>query len=150
MDTMIIPIATIAIGSSLGSIENAIHSVSVGSSGMRNALDITTGDPKPVFRAIDKLISYAGQALQLPFPSVTIPIYMRLSPTWRRDSNLVRAFLLDNIVAARRREDHLDQSRELMTDAECIVDMLMQQEVREGSEALSTNELIDELMAIFV
>ncbi|KAG9101804.1 hypothetical protein FRC06_002589 [Ceratobasidium sp. 370] len=53
-------------------------------------------------------------------------------------------------VEERRREQDQMQSSELATDADCIIDMLIQQEKLQAAKVLDENELIDELLLTFI
>jgi hypothetical protein len=108
-------------------------------------LNISNGEPPIISQAITTLMASANLAVTLPFPWVTFPIYLWFYPDWHKQRNLLRAFLLDAIDAAKKREDLIAQSGELLTDADCVVDMLIQQERRGGSEAFDTDEMLDEL-----
>jgi hypothetical protein len=103
----------------------------------------------PLSRSISALVTKIDHGANLPFPSVTFPIYLWLSPTWRKEREFLRSFLLDAVEAAKRREDVAAQSTGLMTDADCVADMLIQQEKRDGSEAFGTDEMLDE-MTVFI
>jgi cytochrome P450 len=132
----------------LNCLEGAIGSVSINPSDTADVLDIVTRDPGPIYHAIRSLKTHVTRGTTLP--SVIFPIYLWFSPEWRRDQSLIRSFLMDKISAARKHEDNLEKSDELITDADCVLNMLIQQELREGSQALSTEELLDELMGFFL
>lgn len=142
--------ASISLGSSLGCVKDAISSVSLGSASTHNVVDIGIEDPTQIYHAVHTVLAYATRAATLPFASITFPIYLWCSPTWRRDSNLLRTFLFNKVVAARQRGGNLIKSDQLLTDADCVLDMLIQQEAREGSDTLSTNEIVDEMLCVFM
>jgi hypothetical protein len=143
-------IAAILTGSTSGGLDHALGSISTSSSTEPGVLDISNGEIMPLCRAIGALITNIDQGATLPFPSVTFPIYLWFSPTWRKEHKLLRTFLFDTIETARQREDLVAQSGGLMTDADCVVDMLIQQEKREGSEAFGADEMLDELTVLIV
>lgn len=80
-----------------------------------------------------------------PLPSITFPIYTWLSPGWRTSRNLVRSFVSEKIETARTRTGSTGDP----ADAESILDMLIQKE-KQGGKALSENELLDELLLMFL
>jgi hypothetical protein len=104
----------------------------------------------PLCRAIGALVANIDRGATLPFPGVTFPIYLWFSSTWRKEQKLLRTFLFDTIETARKREDLAAKSGELMTDADCVVDMLIQQEKREGSETFGPDEMLDELTVLIM
>ena len=143
-------IASISMGFSFGCVEAAIRSISASPSGTQDVINISIGDPPPLYRAVQTTLSYITLTSKLPFPSITMPIYMWLSSRWRNDRHLLRTFMLDKIAEARRKVDSLAQPGGLVTDADCILDMLIQHEIRERSDVLTTDELVDELLTVFI
>jgi hypothetical protein len=101
-----------------------------------------------MYNAVRNITHKTAWEMKLPFPSITYPIFMRLSPSWRRDGAMLRSFLMDKVTEARQRLG--ERSDGLLTDTDCVLDMLIQQELREGPGAMGTDELLDELMVYYV
>ncbi|KAG8698557.1 hypothetical protein FRC09_007177 [Ceratobasidium sp. 395] len=76
-------------------------------------------------------------------------ITMLLSRSWHASSRLVRSFMAQR-VEERRREQDLREPLELATDADCILDMILQQEKLQGKKGLDENEILDELLLLFL
>ncbi|CAE6397568.1 unnamed protein product [Rhizoctonia solani] len=73
--------------------------------------------------------------------------FLWLSPSWRRDLHLIRSFLMDKISEARKREVNPGM---LPTDAECVLDMLLLPDARDGTNQFDEKELLDELAAFLI
>ncbi|KAG8702892.1 hypothetical protein FRC09_004478 [Ceratobasidium sp. 395] len=87
------------------------------------------------------------------FPAMTARLFLWTSPSWRRAFNTFTAFFTKEIVRARDRENEVMKKKSesrLATDADCVLDMLLQREGREGSEKLTQQELLDELLTYVV
>ncbi|KAG9102761.1 hypothetical protein FRC07_010165, partial [Ceratobasidium sp. 392] len=88
-----------------------------------------------------------------PFPAIAAWLYLWTSLSWRKAFNTFTAFFTKEIVRARSRESEATETRKgslLATDADCVLDMLLQRESREGTERLSQQELLDELLTYVV
>ncbi|KAG9101805.1 hypothetical protein FRC06_002590 [Ceratobasidium sp. 370] len=87
------------------------------------------------------------------FPALTARLFLWTSPSWRKAYNTLTTFFTEEIVRARVREGEITMVRQgggLATDADCVLDMLLQREAREGTEKLSQRELLDELLTYVI
>ncbi|QRV94362.1 cytochrome P450 family protein [Ceratobasidium sp. AG-Ba] len=133
-------------GESFGCLVRALSSLSESASIEPGVARFSGSDLPPICQAINTMMSTISLGLKLPFASVLLPIYNRISPSWRSDHRLVYTYLWDIVEAARARETTLAERVDLLTDADCVVDMLVQQEVRDELESLDKRETLDELM----
>ncbi|QRV94352.1 cytochrome P450 family protein [Ceratobasidium sp. AG-Ba] len=96
-----------------------------------------------IMRGIENVSSAA-------FPGLSARLFLWTSPTWRGAYKTFTQFFIDEIVRARVREHGKAASsrgNRLATDADCVLDMLLQREAREDEEPLSQRELLDELLS---
>lgn len=77
------------------------------------------------------------------FPSLTARLIWA-SPAWRKHYALFSTLFDDGIAEARKKEE--SEGKGLATDADCVVDMVVQRETREGAEKVGKGEVVDELM----
>ncbi|KAG8698069.1 hypothetical protein FRC09_007457 [Ceratobasidium sp. 395] len=142
-------IGRIALGSSLGCIHTALDSLSDHRVVESGVIEFMATATVPIYDAFRTLFVHFGRAPLFPLLSVTFPLYTWLSPSWHASSRLVRNFMAQK-VEERRREQDLRQPLELATDADCVLDMLLQQEKSQGKKALNENEMLDELLLLFL
>lgn len=98
---------------------------------------------QPIHSALRTMMASIERACQAAFPSLTARLIWA-SPTWRKHYALFSKFVNDGITEAREKEEN--EGHELATDADCVVDMVVQREAREGAEKVGREEMIDELM----
>ncbi|KAF8599423.1 cytochrome P450 [Ceratobasidium sp. AG-I] len=91
-------------------------------------------------RAMMESIEHVSTAV---FPSLTTRLE-RISPTWRKHYAYISTFFDNKLVEASGTNQ--DDNTGLATDADCVVDMAMQREDREGMAKMGREELVDELM----
>ncbi|CUA76949.1 Putative cytochrome P450 CYP13A10 [Caenorhabditis elegans] [Rhizoctonia solani] len=104
-------------------------------------------DPPPLYGAINKMFESLDRVSKVAFPLLHAYIFSYASPSWRKQYNLIRSFLNNAILEARVRESTLGQDGgNLTTDADCVLDMIIQREAREGTEKFEKGEILDELM----
>ncbi|CEL60622.1 hypothetical protein RSOLAG1IB_03860 [Rhizoctonia solani AG-1 IB] len=141
-------LAIIGVGASLDPLDRIPASVtSAEQTEKSGTIDIPVESSTPMFDGIRNLMTKVGAVFLLPFPSVTFPAFLWLSPSWRRDLHLIRSFLMDKISEARKREVNPGM---LPTDAECVLDMLLLPDVRDGTNQFDEKELLDELAAFLI
>lgn len=114
-------------------------------------MEFSLGEINPLFAAIRLLIAKINRGLSLPFPGVILPVLLWFSSTWRVQYKILQEYLLKSIADARKRQDVAEMSKGgLTTDADCMLDMFLQQELREDTDGFESNELLDELLTLFV
>ncbi|KAG8767496.1 hypothetical protein FRC12_006218 [Ceratobasidium sp. 428] len=89
------------------------------------------------------------ESMQLsPFPVTIARLFAWMAPSRRKSYRVISGFLGGKITEARAREAEFStkQGEALATDADCVVDMIVQREAREGAEKFDDGELLDELM----
>ncbi|KAG9121034.1 hypothetical protein FRC07_003182 [Ceratobasidium sp. 392] len=88
-----------------------------------------------------------------PFPAISARLFLWTSPSWRKAFNTLSGFFAEEIVRAQSRESQTDgamQGNQLSTDADCVLDMLLQRASREGAERFGQQELLDELLTYVI
>ncbi|KAG9076227.1 hypothetical protein FS749_012032 [Ceratobasidium sp. UAMH 11750] len=103
-----------------------------------------------MYEAVQTLLAHLARGPILPFPSITFPIYLRLSPAWQKSRELLHSFIVGRIAAARERAKLVS---ELEDGTDCVLDMLVQQEQHEGpetSKAMQESEWFDEILVFFL
>ncbi|QRV79721.1 cytochrome P450 family protein [Ceratobasidium sp. AG-Ba] len=133
-------------GESFGCLVRALSSLSESTSIEPGVAQFSGSNLPPICRAINTMMRTISLGLELPFASVLLPVYTRVNPSWRSDHRLIYTYLWDLVEEARARETTLAEQVDFLTDADCVVDMLVQQEVRGESESLNKPETLDELM----
>ncbi|CAE6530834.1 unnamed protein product [Rhizoctonia solani] len=137
----------IGVGVPLDPLDRISASASVGKADKSGVVEIPVESPAPMFDGIRNLMTKVGAVFLLPFPSITFPCYLWLSSSWRRDLHLLRSFLMGKIDEARKREVNHGM---LATDAECVLDMLLQPDPHDGTDQFDSKELLDELAAFLI
>ncbi|QRW08538.1 cytochrome P450 family protein [Ceratobasidium sp. AG-Ba] len=140
-------LACLALGSPFQCLDAALAYVSTVSPTETSGINVTSPETAPMYQAIQTILQHLSRGPTMPFSSITFPIYLRLSPTWSKSKNLLRSFIADRIMAARERAN-------LSTDdAECALDILVQQEKHEinsgSSKVVRESEWFDEIMVYF-
>jgi hypothetical protein len=140
------PKASVALGSPLGCLRGILDSITKGPSAKVEIDGTKSQEINPIYRTMRTLMDHLSRGPKMPFSSITFPLYLRLSPAWRKAHAALRAFIGKAIDVARKREDLVG----LKTDADCVLDMFVQQERHEESEALQGGEWFDELTLFFL
>ncbi|KAF8694124.1 cytochrome P450, partial [Rhizoctonia solani] len=139
---------SLGVGASLDPLDRIPASTtSVENNNESDVVDIPVKSSTPMFDGIRNLMTKVGAVFLLPFPSVTFPAFLWLSPSWRRDLHMIRSFLMSKIVEAKKREVNHGA---LATDAESVLDMLLLPDPRDGTEQFDEKELLDELAAFLI
>ncbi|CAE6443891.1 unnamed protein product [Rhizoctonia solani] len=148
MDTIV----SIAMGYSLGCITSALATLSVRQieepSGIANF-----SRPKlpALYESIVRLLEGLDQTCKVPFPLLYARIFNYGSPSWRKGYNSITTVLNNAISESQGRNATTgQQGSSLSTDAECVLDMLLQQQAREGAEKFGNKEIFDELMMYII
>ncbi|KAG8683309.1 hypothetical protein FRC11_013713, partial [Ceratobasidium sp. 423] len=144
MDTIV----NITMGHPLGCVESILADLSTAQ--LHESAGIAHfSRPKlpPLYEAIVAMIGSLDRACKVPFPLLYARIFNYGSSSWRKEYNSLVAFLNNAIVEARGRERATDQKGDgLSTDADSVLDMLIQQQARDGAEKFGQEEIQDELM----
>ncbi|KAH7339908.1 cytochrome P450 [Rhizoctonia solani] len=140
-------LAIIGVGAPLDPLERISPSASAENAEKSDIIEIPTESSTPMFDGIRNLMTKVGAVFLLPFPSITFPFYLWLSSSWRRDLHMLRSFLTDKITEAKKREV---SHGTLATDAESVLDMLLQPDPRDGTPQFDSKELLDELAAFLI
>ncbi|KAG8746637.1 hypothetical protein FRC10_004240 [Ceratobasidium sp. 414] len=72
-----------------------------------------------------------------------MPIVIWFYPGWRKARSVVRSYL-QSALDSSKLEGLIANQGSLITDADCVVDMVVQQE-RQGVDGFDTDEVLDEL-----
>ncbi|KAG8681476.1 hypothetical protein FRC08_015622 [Ceratobasidium sp. 394] len=107
--------------------------------------DFSHGDQLSICQAFNLMIAATKFGLHLPLPKLTMPICLFFHPSWRKACNSVRSYLKDALDSARKHEDLVAHQELLITDADCVIDMIVRQERREEVDLFDTDEILDEL-----
>ncbi|KAF8608400.1 cytochrome P450 [Ceratobasidium sp. AG-I] len=147
MDSM----ADIIIGVSLGCTEKALTSLSPLSSSSPGVVEFSVGEINPLFAAIRGVLVQLNRGFNLPYPGVVLPVLLWFSSTWRAQYKVLQEYLTKSVAEARKRQEMIGESKgSLASDAECMIDMFLQQESSDGTGGFSPDEMLDELLALFV
>ncbi|KAG9080703.1 hypothetical protein FRC06_006239, partial [Ceratobasidium sp. 370] len=138
-------ISAILTGTSVGCLGGMRSSMKITSSAEPGVVDFSHGDQLPICQAFTMMIAATNFGIQLPLPKLTMPIVLWLYPSWRKACSSVRSYLHDALDSSRKREGLVADQESLLTDADCVVDMIVQQERREGVDQFNMDEVLDEL-----
>ncbi|CUA66565.1 Cytochrome P450 1A2 [Rhizoctonia solani] len=140
-------IVNISLGESIGCIESACGALPSTYSPSAKIAHFPRSEPPPLYTAGKVIAKEFDKALQSPFPSLTTWIFTYTSPTWWKNYNFMVSFFTSAITCAREREAKLESAGQgLSTDADCVLDMIVQRERREGVETLGDRDILDELI----
>ncbi|CAE6374587.1 unnamed protein product [Rhizoctonia solani] len=93
------------------------------------------------------MIKEIERSLQAPFPVLTTWLFTYTSPAWWKHYNFMKTFFTNAIAQARGRETELGGTGQgLATNADCVLDMIVQREGREGEEAFGKDNILDEFI----
>ncbi|QRV79719.1 cytochrome P450 family protein [Ceratobasidium sp. AG-Ba] len=137
--------ATILTGSKVESLDltlSSMRSPTFDKSGVANFHHLSQ---PTLVQAFTTLMAGAHLGRQIPFRSLAIPMVLWFYPGWTKSRNTVRSYLQDALESSIKREDVATTEGSLLTDADCVIDMVVQQERREGVEIFEREELLDEL-----
>ncbi|CAE6437736.1 unnamed protein product [Rhizoctonia solani] len=138
----------LTMGFPLGSIELAHASLPTEPIQSDGIAHIPRPNTPPLYEAISTLVTSVGEAVTSPFPWLHGRLVKYISPSWRKGHRLLCSFLNSKISEAREQESLVgEQGNGLATDADCIVDMIVQHEAREAAEALGEAGIRDELIS---
>ncbi|KAG9076153.1 hypothetical protein FRC06_009672 [Ceratobasidium sp. 370] len=144
MDTIV----NITMGISPGCIDTAYISLPVPTS-RTDAIHLPHSSSPPLHTALRTMMESIEYTSQAAFPSLTARLFVWPSPAWRKSYNMLSTFFNQAIAQARAGGD-MEKAGGLVTDADCVLDMIVQREAREGAERFGKDELLDELMTYVI
>ncbi|KAG8711901.1 hypothetical protein FRC09_020350 [Ceratobasidium sp. 395] len=142
-------ILSIAIGDSPSFIDMIYTSLAASSPASDEALAQFSHSELPPLQKSSREMMETIESMQLsPFPVTIARLFAWMAPSRRKSYRVISDFLGGKIAEARAREAEFSakQGETLATDADCVVDMIVQREAREGAEKFDDGELLDELM----
>ncbi|CAE7211660.1 unnamed protein product [Rhizoctonia solani] len=144
MDTM----GDLTIGSLFGCIESARAALPIASVASAPIVHFPRPNPPPLYEAVNAMMESVEGAIRAPFPSLHARVVKYTSPSWRKQFGMLSSFLNHTILESRERET-MSTNRDvgLATDADCILDMIIQREAREGVESFGEGAIHDELLS---
>ncbi|KAF8744400.1 cytochrome P450, partial [Rhizoctonia solani] len=144
MDTIL----NIIMGHPLGCVESTRAALQLNPPQKKDGIAlIPRSEVPPLYNAVNAMMKSMHGASRAAFPSVYAVVSCYASPSWRKQYNLISSFLNDAIIDAREQENITkEKGAALATDADCVLDMIIQREAREGAEKFEKDEILDELM----
>ncbi|KAJ1303771.1 hypothetical protein OPQ81_008194 [Rhizoctonia solani] len=113
-------------GSSIVCIESAKAALPTRHIKLSQAVDSPRLNLPPLYGALSMMGKGAKEAMNSPFPLFHAKLVKYTSPSWRKQYNILSAFLQDAINEARERERaSRKQELGLVTDADCVLDMII-------------------------
>lgn len=114
-------------------------------------VDFSLGEISPLFAAVREAVSKVNSGFTLPHPGIILPLILWLSPAWRTHYRVLQEYVSKSVVDSRKRQDMTGELKDtLATDADCMVDMFLQQESREDTDGFNSQEILDEILTLFV
>ncbi|CAE6432404.1 unnamed protein product, partial [Rhizoctonia solani] len=143
MDTIV----DIALGDSIGGIKTAHSALPSSYSQSTNVAHLPHPEPPSLYTAEMVVGEQIVRAAKSQFPRLTAWLFTYTSPTWWRHYNFLGSFFTGAITRAREREAEIGRSGQgLSTNADCVLDMIVQRETHEGVETLGDRDILDELI----
>ncbi|CAE6509727.1 unnamed protein product [Rhizoctonia solani] len=140
-------IVNITLGTLLGCIEAAYNALPTRLFRSSGVVHLPHCEPPALHEALKAIMESIEKASATPFPLLSARLFTYTSPTWRKHYNLLSSFLSTAIARSRERESILgNKIGGLATDADCVLDMIVQREAREGAEVFGKGEMLDELL----
>ncbi|QRV98324.1 cytochrome P450 family protein [Ceratobasidium sp. AG-Ba] len=120
----------------------------------REVVEIPQVAPPELQNSIGNLMQSVEKLNSMLLPACISRFFVQtLSASWRESWRIVTSYIDSKIIEARGREiqpSECKQGKELVTDANCVVEMIAQREAREGLEKFDAGELRDELVTFMV
>ncbi|CAE6443581.1 unnamed protein product [Rhizoctonia solani] len=144
MDTM----GDITTGSLFGCIKSAHAALPTGATQLSPIVYFPNPNPPPLYEAVSVIMESIEAAIKAPFPSLHARLIKYTSFSWRKQFGVLSSFLNQAITESRGREKSAENKDVgLATDSDCVLDMIIQREAREGAEAFGEGAIRDELMS---
>lgn len=134
-------IVSVMISASGGSIDAAYNSLPSSLPSSAAIAHIPPPPTTPLHASVRAMIASVERLATAPFPFLAARLEW-ISPTWRKHYTYLNTFFDNKIAEARKNVEDMD----LVTDADCVVDMAVQREEQEGMSQMGREELVDELM----
>ncbi|KDN45535.1 hypothetical protein RSAG8_04859, partial [Rhizoctonia solani AG-8 WAC10335] len=139
-------VINITLGDSIGCIKSAYSTLPSTYSQSANVAQLPRPELPLLYVGGEVIGEGFERALQSPCPGITTWLFTYTSPTWWKYYNLITSFFTDAITRARERETKIGRTGQgLSTDADCVLDMIVQRETQEGVESLGDKDILDEL-----
>ncbi|CAE6436606.1 unnamed protein product [Rhizoctonia solani] len=143
-------IINIALGDSIGCIKAAHDALPSAYSKSNNIAPLPFAEPPTLYTAGKAMSKGVERSLQSAFPTLSTWLFNYTSPAWWKNYDFIVSFFTNAITRAREREIEIGETGQgLSTNADCVVDMIVQREEREGAEILGDRDILDELITYF-
>ncbi|EUC66964.1 cytochrome P450 family protein [Rhizoctonia solani AG-3 Rhs1AP] len=143
-------IINIALGEPLGCIKSAYNVLPSTYSQSTNIAQLPHPGMPLLYKGGEVLAEGFQRAMLSPCPMLTNWLLTYTSPTWWKHYKLVTSFFADAITRSRERHEELGKTGQgLSTNADCVLDMIIQRELQEGAESLGDSHILDELITYF-
>ncbi|KAF8597484.1 cytochrome P450 [Ceratobasidium sp. AG-I] len=139
-------IVNIMTGASGGSIDAAYNSLPSSLPPFATIAPISKSPSPPLHASIRVMMASIEHASESMSPSWAARLAW-ISPTWRRHYAYLSTFFNAKITEAKEKGE---EETGLATDADCVVDMAVQREEREGMGSMGKEEFVDELMSYVI
>ncbi|CAE6380490.1 unnamed protein product [Rhizoctonia solani] len=141
-------IVNITMGRPLGYVESTRAALMLEHSQIKDGVaSIARLEAAPLYDAINTMMKSMHGAFTSVFPSVYAFVSCYASPSWRKQYNSISSFLNEAVTEARERDNTANENGTMLaTDADCVLDMIIQREALEGVEKFEKGEILDELM----
>ncbi|CCO31039.1 Steroid 21-hydroxylase [Rhizoctonia solani AG-1 IB] len=141
-------IVNIIMGHPLGYVESTRTTLPLVRPEMKDEIAfIPRPEASPLHEAVNAMMKSMNGASMAAFPTVYAFVSCYASPSWRKEYNTLSSFLNNAVTEAHERENATKGNDTLLaTDADCVLDMIIQREAREGAEKFEKGEILDELM----
>jgi cytochrome P450 len=144
---MIVCLVNITMGSSPGCIDAAHEALSICLLESSDVVQLPDVESPPLHEALRAMMESIERASAAAFPWLTARLFIWTSPEWRKQYDMLSTFFNQAVAQARARENAVASSGDgLSTDADCVLDMIIQREARGGAENFGKGEMLDELM----
>ncbi|CAE6439234.1 unnamed protein product [Rhizoctonia solani] len=143
-------IINITLGEPLGCIKSACSILPSTYSQSTNIAHLPHPGVHFLYKGGEVLAEGFQRAILSPCPLLTNWLFTYTSPTWWKHYKRVTSFFIDAITRSRERQAELGRvGQGLSTNADCVLDMIIQRESQEGAESLGDSHILDELITYF-
>lgn len=140
-------IVNIALGDSIDCIKLAYDALPPTYSESKKIAHLPHAKLPTLYTAAKAMGKGVERSLQSAFPGLSTWLFTYTSPTWWKNYNFIVSFFTNATTRAREREAEIGKTGQgLSTNADCVIDMIIQRERREGEETLGDRDTLDELI----